>query len=95
MTMGHTLHPDYPEFRQREGLTDAARRLLIGLGQPGAVLCHEVAPALVSGARFWINPGGQRCSPSAARQLIESGFVRPRGDGLLPGVSQTFELVPP
>lgn len=44
--------------------------------------------------RTWfIEPGGKSFSGTLAKDLIERGIVRPTGDALFPGMSQTYELV--
>lgn len=44
--------------------------------------------------RTWfVEPGGKSFSGTLARDLIERGVVRPTGDALFPGMSQTYELV--
>ena len=44
-----------------------------------------------TGMRWFIVPGGE-VSASVAAKLLERRDVQPSGDGLFPGISQTFKL---
>ena len=42
------------------------------------------------GYLYSTHPDGRRFPPASAKLLIDSGLLRPSGDGLLAEVSQTF-----
>jgi len=44
-----------------------------------------------TGLRSFIEPGGE-ISPAVADKLLKRPDVQPSGDGLFPGISQTFKL---
>ena len=44
-----------------------------------------------TGLKWFLVPGGE-VSEKVAAELIERPYVQPDGDGLFPGISQTFRL---
>ena len=73
-----------------------ANKLLTRL-EAGKVLCRTCADtdeALTKGGGYlyFTSPDNKKASPASSKMLIERGFLTPCGDGLLPEVSQTFEV---
>lgn len=74
-----------------------AVRALSRLERPGVVLCRtssDTDEAITKGGGFqWFTePDHKAFPPASAVLLLERGLLSPRNDGLLEGVSQTFEV---
>lgn len=80
-----------------EKLPHYARKLLARI-EAGRLLCRtasstEEATEKGGGYSYFTTPDNKKASPASAKMLIDRGLVRPRGDGLFDGVSQTYEAV--
>lgn len=76
-------------------LSKRAQSLLVRLDASKTLCacCDRTEEGISKGGLFyWIEPDGKRVGPSTARELIQSGLVKPAHDGLFDGASQTWRL---
>lgn len=56
------------------------------------ILCAHASHKLRGGFYYFTHPGGESFPTRSAQYLIRHGLVRPSGDAMLGGASQTYRL---